>query len=222
MRRKDSKRKPEAKNTACASRASGRLTKQAVARIAREVESLITSYENDRLSERDAERAQLISDILFDVGNESQVNATHPRLIKEYMLTLRDGLPALGSHERREVETALQHVHELVTTGCSKTRRQHIEDFHDHADHEASRVARDAEWGVPERHDPPATQPAQTTAQLDNSEAIAKLQRQLSGLENVPENEAVAFRLESQIYKLEREAESAEQWPDVIGDDGEV
>jgi hypothetical protein len=57
------------------------------------------------------------------------------------------------------------------------------------------------------------------TPARENSE-LAKLRRNLETLELLPENEAIRFQLESQVYKLERETENAERWPDVIGDEG--
>jgi len=48
---------------------------------------------------------------------------------------------------------------------------------------------------------------------------IAELRDKLSRLECLPENEAVAFQLETQICKLER-ASTTEEWPDVIGTEG--
>ncbi|CAN5460827.1 hypothetical protein BH20ACI3_BH20ACI3_41950 [soil metagenome] len=44
---------------------------------------------------------------------------------------------------------------------------------------------------------------------------LERLRQKLMRLELLPENEAVAFKLESEIYKLEREAD--DEWPDEIG-----
>ena len=48
---------------------------------------------------------------------------------------------------------------------------------------------------------------------------IASLQAKLTRLERLPENEAVRFQLESEIYRLEREA-NADEWPELIGEKG--
>jgi hypothetical protein len=46
-----------------------------------------------------------------------------------------------------------------------------------------------------------------------------KLRQKLMRLERLPENEAIAFQLETQIYHLERGSKTdAEKWPDVIGE----
>ncbi len=41
------------------------------------------------------------------------------------------------------------------------------------------------------------------------------LQEKLANLEALPENEAIALQLESEIYRLEHE-QVADEWPDVI------
>jgi hypothetical protein len=49
---------------------------------------------------------------------------------------------------------------------------------------------------------------------------LKKLRWDLERLERVPENEGVALQLESEIYRLENEADT-DEWPDVIGNANE-
>lgn len=46
---------------------------------------------------------------------------------------------------------------------------------------------------------------------------LAELKKTLARLERVPENEAIAFQMESEIYRLEQES-SGDEWPDVVGE----
>ncbi len=52
---------------------------------------------------------------------------------------------------------------------------------------------------------------------LPPSAELIALKEKLTKLESLPENEAIAFQLESEIYRLEGEAARANEWPDVIG-----
>lgn len=47
------------------------------------------------------------------------------------------------------------------------------------------------------------------------ADPAASLKRKLERLERVPENEAIRFELETEIYNLEHETE--EEWPDQVG-----
>lgn len=50
----------------------------------------------------------------------------------------------------------------------------------------------------------------------DNGPQLDSLRKALAKLERAPENEAERFKLETEIYHLERET-GADEWPDVIG-----
>lgn len=53
-------------------------------------------------------------------------------------------------------------------------------------------------------------------ARTQNRE-LKKLQEALAKMERLPENEAERFKLKTEIYKIERENASADEWPEVIG-----
>jgi hypothetical protein len=59
-----------------------------------------------------------------------------------------------------------------------------------------------------EEDDEPA--PERTNSELETSRG------KLDGLELLPENEAIRFQLETQIFKLERESANTDEWTDVI------
>lgn len=52
---------------------------------------------------------------------------------------------------------------------------------------------------------------------METDPEIISLREKLANLERLPENEAVLFNLESEIYRLECETVSADEWPDLIG-----
>lgn len=58
------------------------------------------------------------------------------------------------------------------------------------------------------------------TSNKQRSAKIAELQRKLSTLERVPENEGERFKLDSEIYRLEQEGETDNEWPDLLGEGG--
>lgn len=62
-----------------------------------------------------------------------------------------------------------------------------------------------------------------TQPEAQESAELVDLRARLARLERLPENEGVAFQLESEIYKLENAAPAlgSEEWPDVIGGDDE-
>jgi hypothetical protein len=194
------------------SRTFQRSPKKFIDRVANEVESVMIQLEADRLSNEMAERAEIISDILYEIGNEAGVSATHPTIIKGYTLALYKTLPTLSQRNYRWVQKAFEHIQDLLN-GCSDERFQHIQAFWS-IDYEASQEARKKEWPDPEEGQSDFEPVAET-----RSVEIEELRKKLNMLERLPENEAIALQLESEIYRLEHES-TIEEWPDVIGETG--
>jgi hypothetical protein len=162
--------------------------------LARAVEVLITKHEADELDETASEVAQLISGLLFDLGNETQIFATHPKLIRRYMMLMLEALPTLKGRDRTMAEQSFGEVSELLE-GCSQKRFRQIDRRHNGAE--------------------PIKKACNTVPR-----EVRKLKDALSKLERVPENEAIYFQLESEISRLEQENErdkEVDEWPDVIG-----
>ena len=185
--------------------------KNVVVREAEQIESLFIEHENDRLDKAMAERAELISSILFEAGNEAHVSATHPQIVKAYVLAIWEALPWLGSrHDYEAVQTAFEQVRDLMN-GCSQARFEEIDAIYngDYARKERAGACgeagqADTETGHPESQE---------------SIALTDLATKLAKLERLPENEAVRFQLESEIYQLERESVAEKEWPDVFGEE---
>lgn len=182
----------------------GRSPKHCIVREAEEIESLFQQNEADRLDEEMSERAQLISNILFDISNESGVDATHPKLVKAYVLATWDALPGLEyQHNSDRVHEALLHIQDLMN-GCSQARFEEIDAaYNGWAHEERARHKEDAE--------------VRREAEPFDSDELATVRKKLARLELVPENEAIAFQLKTEIDRLEREADTVQEWPDVIG-----
>lgn len=198
-----------------------RSPKRTNVRMAEEIESLFIEHENDRLGEAMAERAQLISDILFDLSNEAGVYATHPQLVKAYVLAIWEVLPSLGARDYKDVQRGFDQVRDLMN-GCSQARFEQIDTIY-HGTPEERIQARKEEAGVYEE-----AEQARAEIELERSEshegpALTDLRDKLAKLERLPENEAISLQLESAIYRLEHETDT-DEWPDVIGgnDDGSL
>jgi hypothetical protein len=58
--------------------------------------------------------------------------------------------------------------------------------------------------------------PRKTKPKQNDLVELTSLREKLAKLEYLPENEAVRFNLESEIYRLERDADS-DEWPYMIG-----
>lgn len=187
---------------------ASRSPKKPGVRLAEEVETLLIADRDDVLDDEWAGRANLVSDILFEAGNETGVHTTHPQLVKAYVLALLDVLPSMESQRDHDyVQRSFGHVRELMG-GCSPQRAEQIANFYS-LDREVSDKARAEERG--EVYVSPVDVPEPV-----ESEDLAARRAELAGLERLPENEAVALQLETEIFNLERAA-ATEEWPDVIG-----
>jgi hypothetical protein len=167
------------------------------------IEALFVARDIDELDESTAKSAQLISNILYDIGNESGIDATHPQLVKAYVLGISEKLTSLDRHSYEQVQTAFDQIRDLMN-GCSPARYEEIDRYYN-----------------PDREDRPAEVTGTALGSEDEAvEADGKLEdlrQKLLHLERVPENEAITFQLESEIFQYERENATADEWPDVIG-----
>lgn len=200
-----------------------RSPKNVTRREAEEIESVLIQYETGKLNEEMADRAELIGNVLFDIGNEAGVNATHPQLVKAYYLALSDALPFVERRTYERLQQAFAHVRDLMN-GCSKARYEEIDAIYN-PDHEAQRAAyfeEKARTGNAKLGDEVYAEAEQARAEIEaeattpENDGIVALSEKLARLEDLPENEAVAFRLESRIYRLEHKTDD-DEWPDVIG-----
>ncbi len=168
--------------------------------LAKIIESLAEHEEAEELNKNAESASRLVRQILFDYGNETEVFATHPKLIRLYVLTMLEALPTIESeYHRRNIEEGFAHIRELLA-GCSKKRFDEIDDKHN-PDVEAHRTVFSDEL----------RRQAVVEAKLQT------LREQLTNLERLPENEAIALQLETAIYHLEHE----DEWPDVIAEGGQ-
>lgn len=186
-----------------------RSPKRAFVREAEEIEALLLADYEDRLDADWSERASLISAILYDMSNEAGVDATHPALVKAYLLAIRDAEFGRSDHDRRQLMLGFARVRDLLN-GCSRERFEQIQTIVEGTDHEETMRAVYAESGVV--YTPPAPAPAAVEA-----DEVTSLRQQLTDLELVPENEAIRFQLETEIFNLETAGGADEEWPDVIG-----
>ena len=115
------------------------------------------------------------------------------------------------------VQKGLDQVRDLMN-GCSEARYEEIDTMYN-GDYEESMAARRKEFPDWEMN-PPKSRSDRTTKNESvecEDPAVSNLRSKLKDLERLPENEAVAFQLETEIYKLEREADvAADEWPDEI------
>lgn len=174
--------------------------------LAKEIETLVEHSEAEELDDYSDTVAGLVCDILYDYGNETRVFATHPKLIRLYVITMLEVLPRLDEHSRKSVERGFRHIRELMA-GCSKARLEEIDSIHNpaHATEETENTSPNLV--------PIGTNPQGATSTMVDT--VDNLREKLAALELVPENEAIALQLESEIYRLERETDHNE-WPDVI------
>jgi hypothetical protein len=192
-----------------------RSPKNVVLREAEEIESVLIQYETGKLNREMADRAELIGDILFDIGNEAGVNATHPQLVRAYYLAIHDALPSLKSRWNYEAaQTAFEQIRDLMN-GCSQARFEQIDMIY-HGNNEESMKAREQQAGIYEEALQARNEIEAEQRESQKSPTLTDLRNKLARLERVPENEAIAFQLESEIYRLEQEA-TLNEWPDVIG-----
>lgn len=194
----------------------GRSPKNILAREAEEIESVFVQYQANELTADMTERAELISAILYDISGEAQVDANHPQLNRAYYLAIQDAVYELESHISRErVWAAMNQIRDLMN-GCSDARFDEIHTIY-HGSPDEQRRARAIELGDVVPYDA-ALDSAKPVAPPVETDKLVAVRETLSALEDVPENEAVAFRLETQIFNLVH-AGSDEEWPDVIGGD---
>ncbi len=178
-------------------------------RLAEEIESVFIDRENDLLDENTADRAELISTILCGIGNETQIDATHRTMVRAYVLATFDKLPKLDQHAFKSVQRAFAAIHDLMSGClCSESRFEEINrhyrphEYDDMKEYNEKRKAKDARAV------------SETGAATPETDEIVTLREKLAKLERLPENEAISFHLESEIYRLEHEA--ADKWQDVI------
>ena len=178
-----------------------RSPKRTVERLADEIESLMVESENGHLDENWADRAELISDILYDLSNTTEIYSTHPDLVRAYVLATWDKLLSLESrHDYETVQRSFDAIRDLMS-GCSEARFEEI----------------DRKWNK-QVYKEKERRNEQTTKdiQAESAPELVSARAKLAELENLPENEAVRFQLESEIHRLERETKSADEWPEVI------
>ncbi len=72
----------------------------------------------------DDDNVLLIRDILFEIANESHVHVTHPKLVRNYVLTVTAA--QLKGRELQIVSRGLAHVRELVA-GVTPKRLDEID-----------------------------------------------------------------------------------------------
>jgi hypothetical protein len=99
------------------------------ATFAKEVEILITKQENHELNSIASGVAELIAGMLFDLGNETHIFATHPKLIRRYVMLMLDVLPNLEGRDRIYAEQSFSEIREPLK-GCSRKRFQEIYRLH--------------------------------------------------------------------------------------------
>lgn len=188
----------------------GRSPKNCVVREAEEIESVFVQYRNRDLNEEMSERAELISTILYDTSGEAQIDVNHPDVTRAYYVAIHDALSDLDTHEKRErVWAAFNQIRDLMN-GCSDARFDEIYTIY-HGEQKERLAARAIEFGDVVPADDENAAPVD---EVESPELVAARQK-LVELEDVPENEAVAFRLETQIYKFEH-PDVDDEWADVI------
>lgn len=150
--------------------------------------------------------------VLVELANESDVQintrgvaGNFYRVAAKQALDSDDGV----------VKTCLRHLHVLVNNPDLRTARK-ISTYWD--------------WDGPfsERRDPfpDAQEPAQDSTprprkrspkrtEIKADDPLHDLRERLAKLERVPENEAISFQLQTEIYRLEHET-TIDEWPDVI------
>ncbi len=183
-----------------------RSRKHTTLRLAERIESLLVEHKSDRLDEDAAERAQLISDILYDVSSTTQITPCHPNLVRAYVLAIFDKLNKLDHQSYKNVQRAFAAIRDLMS-GCSEARFEEI----------------DRQWNARiYMDDPPQNETEQSTSEAEIPEPaeLVALRNTLAKLERLPENEAERFKLETDIYRLEGEVANAHDWPDTVGEVG--
>lgn len=171
--------------------------------LAERIEWLLVENKNGRLNEDGEARAQLIDDILYDVSSTTQITPCHPKLVRSYVLAIFDKLNDLDQHGYESVQRAFAAIRDL-TNLCSDARFEEI----------------DRHWNSHCYKDEAPyykTEQAPVEVTIPESAELIALREKLTNLERLPENEAVAFDLETKIYQLERAAVIANDWPDIIG-----
>ena len=152
-------------------------------------------------------RAELIQHILWDSQNDTHIFCDDPRIVRAYVLAAwEDHFHLDDSRDYEEMTQKFAEIQDLLAgyatdpnvsvknTPCSEARIAELDAKYN--------------YNVPDRSE----RDTQAAPELEG------LRQQFAQLERVPENEAIALQLESEIYRLENQSDLNE-WPDVIGGD---
>lgn len=166
------------------------------------------NFENDL-------RWEALTAALIELSNQTCVYYYHPLVVEAFFT--QAVLTAIQQGKDGKPDRMTQRVLNEIQAAMDKsTPRQVLQDIIGRYNGESTgRPSADYLSTIEPQGAPstPAPEPRE-------SHELSRLRDRLENLELVPENEATRFQLETQIYKLQREAESVDEWPNVIGEHG--
>ncbi len=159
-------------------------------------------------------RKYAIKSLLIELSNFSDINLDEPGIAGTFYIM---AVSRLKGSQDKAAQRCLRHLDILLNNPNRRTMKA-IMEYWDN-DGRVSPVD-----PFPADDDRPSNSPKDDTETGDgwgggpeSDPELENMRQRLMRLERLPENEAIALQLESEIYKLERQNANTDEWPDVIG-----
>ena len=174
----------------------------------------------------DGTRWEALASALVELSNETGIYYFHPGVVecffRQAVITAME--KGTGGKPDQRTQRILNEIQALLNDATPKPVIEEIASLYNgesvsprSAEYLATIEPTDSPYRPIKTRNKPAKTRNRSDGETQSDPEVERLRDKLTKLERLPENEATAFQLESEIYKLEREASNANEWPDVIG-----